>query len=721
MRVFKKISDFLKEYGVLIISFALWAWAFREFISGERALVHDAPSYYYFIKEYLGNAIRGVYQMWDPYCAWGNPDLLSARYAGDFNPLQYLIVLLHKMGLATYSAYMIYAINYYFLGVLGFYLLIKRIYGSKEMASLGAILLLFSSLGTTIFNNFVIILLFVPSAWFFYFLIAFIQNPERRSFLGITFSFMIIAITYMPFYFLTVYFLFLVLAITLYFREMGMVLRSFLKFFLNNKFFVCFCLLAIILSLAPGFLMYRLLDTGEFVNASRHAGSALKNSASMHIDTINAGGVIGSISFKELFSSLQYVHSMKHIFFYIPIFGYIVMLISSINQINRRRSLLFFMGLGLVLISATDATPIHRFFYDHVFYFKLFRNIYYLMYFSIPIIVMFLIDHLFVFLKNCNESTNSKIRAVVFISILHGAFYFFLYFQGDILGSSYITLLGSYIFFVLYIWTRKSLALMAFLLLVVILQPLSIARYYCQNSTAFNGKIVQEFPEPRFFFTRPKKGEDAGSLYDISGFVSFKDGNQKYSGTKWAYFLHQNINHKLLNSYVWRKFYLYDQVKFVDDKESFLDISRALLRSDNLAFVSGPGAEDVPKFFRQDIPRKSQTILKNSEEFQVIQFDLNYIVFKTHFKQHKFLVYNDSYHRKWKAYINESPVNLYRANVAFKGVWIPPGEQVILLRYGEIWEHRLYLFLVWFFVGVFVYLIKLFVWPDGRAKSVLIY
>ena len=48
----------------------------------------------------------------------------------------------------------------------------------------------------------------------------------------------------------------------------------------------------------------------------------------------------------------------------------------------------------------------------------------------------------------------------------------------------------------------------------------------------------------------------------------------------------------------------------------------------------------------------------------------------------KFVVFNDSYYPGWMVFVNGREHPLYRANVAFKGVWIDAGPQDIEFRFG---------------------------------------
>jgi len=200
----------LKRYLFLLfcLSFALWIFSFRGFLAGELTLTGDAIAYFEHMKFYLDQISRLVYPLWDFTRNWGVPVELFLRRIGSFNPLFFLIIFLDKLGLAYETSYLLFLAGYYFLGMVGFYLLAKRFFNNTSAAFSAYLLLMFSSLGTKIFDSY-IILTFVPTVWFFFFLVAFVQAQEKRFFLGITFTTMILLTTYIPFYFLTIFLFFI--------------------------------------------------------------------------------------------------------------------------------------------------------------------------------------------------------------------------------------------------------------------------------------------------------------------------------------------------------------------------------------------------------------------------------------------------------------------------------------------------------------------------------
>jgi len=135
-------------------------------------LVEDAASYYNHIKFYINNIDAGVYPLWDPYWNSGIFNEFFLRRFGAFNPFFFLILIFYKTGLSYTSSYLIFLALYYFIGLIGFYKLANHIFRHTPAAFTAYLLLMFSSLGTRLFDSY-IIFTFVPMVWFFFFLTAF--------------------------------------------------------------------------------------------------------------------------------------------------------------------------------------------------------------------------------------------------------------------------------------------------------------------------------------------------------------------------------------------------------------------------------------------------------------------------------------------------------------------------------------------------------------------
>ena len=85
----------------------------------------------------------------------------------------------------------------------------------------------------------------------------------------------------------------------------------------------------------------------------------------------------------------------------------------------------------------------------------------------------------------------------------------------------------------------------------------------------------------------------------------------------------------------------------------------------------------------------------------------NTLKVKTHFVSPKFLVYNDGFHSGWNALMDGKRVELERANIAFKGIWVPLGDHRVDFQYGKWWQYALNYFLLFIFYFVFIKTIQL--------------
>ena len=96
-----------------------------------------------------------------------------------------------------------------------------------------------------------------------------------------------------------------------------------------------------------------------------------------------------------------------------------------------------------------------------------------------------------------------------------------------------------------------------------------------------------------------------------------------------------------------------------------------------------------------------------SGKLSVLYSDVNTWVLKTHLTSSRFLVINDNYNSDWHAFINGHQARLLRANVSFKGLWVPSGESIIVLRFSNPLRYMLHFALIALFAGTFLYLLVL--------------
>jgi len=703
-----------KNSVIYSLPFILWFYSFKSFYANQLKLIVDSQISFIYTNYYLNSILRGVYPMWNPYNIWGRPDDFSVRMIGEFNPFLYLIAILNQLGMSYSTAYFAYLVSYFFLGMIGFYLLAKRLFKKTYLAYLALILLMFTNVGSHLFNDFLIILILIPSIWFFYFLVAFSQTQHKTFFIGLTFASMIIVTTYLPFHFLTVFMVFILLYSIFYFNHLKFLISQYAQFIKSHKILSVVCTLSFLFSLLPGLMWAQAAGSGDYFFAWRSATPIGTNPLELDLHAINLSGFIGPHPLTRLFSNLNNIDLS---YFFVPIFVFIIMLLCLIVSINRKLILTLSFSLIIFLISLADVTPVHMFLFEHIFFFKYFRNLHWLVWFCVPIFILFLVEQ---FNLLINLKPKNRLQAwgiIIYVVLIHIGFSAFLVMQENVIMTSFIALGISSIFFILYFLKILKLshsAFLMFLLLAVAIQPLEVFHNISRNWHSYSFKFAQhpftvKESIPIFSFIRPEAEKPylkggalgTGEIRDTSGFVEW---DRLDYGLREAHALQENITHDVLKEYVQYKFILYDQVQEMDqDNVDWAKVEQNFMRRDNLAFISDHHLEinNLPSMV---LNRNAEVVTENSHQFQIIKFDTNYIKFKTHFLKDKFLVYNDSYHDDWQATINGKPADVVRANIAFKGLKLPAGENVVYLRFRPLWRHFIIVVLFGLFGVMFIYL-----------------
>jgi len=206
-----------------------------------------------------------------------------------------------------------------------------------------------------------------------------------------------------------------------------------------------------------------------------------------------------------------------------------------------------------------------------------------------------------------------------------------------------------------------------------------------------------------------------------------------YFGTKWFYLLRKNLNFNIFEKYMKKEFLVYDHVEWIDDTPFTLDdpsqdparegepskyeeikrVEEAFASNQNVAFIDGQ--DGLQGQTGRAVSKKAQVMTRHSPSVRLLDFDINFIKLKTNFDSQKFLVYNDNFYTGWQAFINGKKTRLWRANIAFKGLWVPPGENIVTLRFGARWQY----FLKYFLIGIFhlVFWSLLILWLNEHRSN----
>ncbi|VAX37654.1 hypothetical protein MNBD_UNCLBAC01-1653 [hydrothermal vent metagenome] len=375
----------------LPLTFLLWLFAFRGFLTGELGFTSDAVSYYNHIKFYIDSLAQGVFPLWDPLWSNGVPNDFFLRRFGAYNPLFLIILIFNKIGIPYLFSYLSFLAIYYFIGMVGFYKLAQRLFQNNIAAFTAYLLLMFSSVGTRLFDSY-LLLIIVPGIWFFYCLVGFAQTQKKHYFLGVTFAFMVLATTYIPFYFLIIFGMFLFWFSIFYSKNLITFFKNFTVFFKNNKILVVICVLAAILSFLPGLLFMQESSSGSIALPQRNFTSSESHQLSVGLETITSWGILEDITYSIPF--LKDITTFKFAVLYVPPFALVILLLGLFSGMTKRLVFLFVWGISLFVMFSPHA-PVYHFLHKYVFFFKYFRNLHFFLWFAlVPIFVLFVAEQM---------------------------------------------------------------------------------------------------------------------------------------------------------------------------------------------------------------------------------------------------------------------------------------------------------------------------------------
>ncbi|HSV43085.1 MAG TPA: hypothetical protein VLJ10_00895, partial [Candidatus Bathyarchaeia archaeon] len=241
---------FRESFWPFFGAFVLWCFAFRGFLLDQYPLIEDAISYINNSKYLIDHYLKGRIPLWTN-AFYGLPYDFFLSRLGSNNPLYLVIAGLYGLGLPFIFSYLWALAGYYFLGCVGFFMLARRLTDDWLASFFGFLILYFSSLGTRMFDSF-IVRLFVPLAWFFYFLAAFFQQPCRKNFLGLVFTSMLLVSTYVPFYFGILVILCVVLFFLLFPSRGVEHVKTLAAFVRKEKWLMVIGVCVLIIALLPG-------------------------------------------------------------------------------------------------------------------------------------------------------------------------------------------------------------------------------------------------------------------------------------------------------------------------------------------------------------------------------------------------------------------------------------------------------------------------------------
>jgi hypothetical protein len=711
LKRFSKITSKLIFPAVILIPFCLYLFLCQDFIVGRIAINIDTAAHYTVTKYYINNLLEGIIPLWEPFIHSGRP-FLGMINCGMLNPLINTVLLGVIFGLNYYDAYILFILFYYFLGLMGFFVLSRIILRSSLYAFFAYTALMFSGMGIMVFNQIIVLLIFVTSVWFFVFLLRFLNGFQKRDFLGLVVAAILMEVSYYPFYLLTFLLVCILVCLVYYPDRVRLIGENTLRFFRRNKAIVSIALAGLIVSTMP-LVLYKLHDqAGEIISPCRHIDcstsnldACLKGSAMNFEDVGYFGTLFDRVSLKAFFSGFDKFSYLRDGCFYVPLFCLIIILASSFTHIDRLRKAILWIWFVTFLISIGAATPVYGFLFKHVFYFQYFRNLFYFMAFLIPLMVLFSALQLKSMLSVAPTRKLLKLTSVV---VLHFIFLMVVHRQGNALVTTYLIVIASFVFFMLYYFRNAPIRNLhiAVIFVLIILQPIQVFFSYAANagSLGLNGPLFSAYVKPDVAFQRPVNSRDGHSVfrlrdYDFESDLKMSDSDGRlvimpYSVSRWYFLMINKMSEESVLGYIRNKFYLYNNYEFynMNDEAVWKNVEQGI--TDNMdvvyAFDGRTSEGSIKKNYQKGVIGKVQVIDETFDGFKITNFNVNEIKALYSLEMPKFLVYTDNFTSDWRAYIDGRETQVYRSNIAFKGVMLPAGKHILSIAYRPLGGTMIY-------------------------------
>ncbi len=663
----------------MIVCLILWIVSLRGFLFSYNALTSDAISYYDHTKYFVESLKQGVFPLWDYFWQNGSPNDFFLRRIGCYNPLYLLMALVNVIGVPFRETYLFSHAFYYFLGAFGIFLLGRQVWKDERPAFFVFALFLFSAVGTRIFDSYMCLMV-VPLIWFFYFAVSFLSLPSRLGLAGLALTFMVMANTYIPLYVMTILIVAFLFWVVIFPEKAWVSLGKVRNFLQEHWVFSLVMFGLVICSLIPPILFFKQGSQGAIALPGRHSGGVSGNV--LRVDKVFLDwGLIEDVFFSLYFTDLR--RYMLAIIF-VPVVSLILWGMGAFCRLNRRIILFITLGLFFILLGTPRASPLHEFLYQHIFYFKYFRNLHFFLWFLvIPLFIFTTGEFLNALLCARLDKKSDKIKALAVTVFVHAAFLVWIILSGEAIVTTVLCVIASCCFFVGYILSFFKKAWIFWLVVVVLTasQALEVYHYASVNMRLYKKGYQYDGLNKEFLFSTSfsggdwTKGNDCGGLY--------------YSAASMYEFC-EHVSSAAYGTYLVNKLTSYSKVAPFS-QGGYTRLETSIRADEDLALADGWSGEPLDGSGSKEHFRRDTDLLK------VLDLNASGLRVKTNFKTPRFLVYNDSWGKDWHVYVDGKETTLYRANGGFKGVVVPSGERQVHFQYGSL----LWVIFNWFLVIVF--------------------
>ncbi|MDD3374523.1 MAG: hypothetical protein PHY73_02230 [Candidatus Omnitrophica bacterium] len=732
----KKFFSFLK-FLVPLSLLAVFLWPI---LSGKKIISNDTYGQFAIIKFFLANINSGVFPLWNPIAMWGCPFFVENCYFSAYNPIWLFILVLNKIGINYYFSFLIVWILYYCSGIFAFYLFSKIFFRSSFLGYISFLLLLFSTLSLFFFFHANYIFIYIPSIWFFYFYIRFLNRPSCPVFMGLIFCLMIIATTYLPAYWIMFFFVVFVLSLIIFFRSFKKSVLDTAKFIRSHFVFVLFCIFLLGVACLPPLKTYLASSEKQVIFHERHMSKpeeALVKGAKIDIEKLMGTSFEPSCFLTKIFPKKKNLVNYNSENFYIPIFAYILLGLGLLTPITRRNLFLGFLSMVFFFIMIGPFSPLYQFMFTHLIFLKVIHGVSLFHVALLISLILLAVENFRLILKQKYFFYEGD---SVFVTVLvHGCFGLLLFMQGTLFVTSYVTVFLSCLFFISVFLKNTFLKKfrIVILFLCILLQPMAIFTNFTKftDDPISKSKRSVDVPlcELKFSYERPRIEEGGPRVDEYSQYFNSLIDMSEYPKVllfgagmpaQGSYFLSTSVSPELLADYLKYRFFLYDFVEVIKGNSLNLkDAEMIFKKKVNLALVSLDSdysldsSELLPFLSRDERVLSSALFIdKGSDKFEVVYFDANTIKIRTDFEERKFLVYNDSYLPDWHVFVNGEEKEVFRSNIAFKGVVLPAGKNFVEFKYMFLGDSRAHLMILTMF-SVFFLVLIFSLWNLSKKKK----
>ncbi len=677
----------MRRFLWFAIPFIIWLACLWPFLNGTIPLNMDTNTIYAVAKYYFNNVLNGTVPLWEPFVVLGRP-FYALPICNLFHPTTQVMPPLVLFGINYQIAFIVAMIVYFALGLWGFYLLVKQLLNCRYMAYIAYVALLFSSVGVGMFTQWTLVEILVPAIWFFYGVLAFAQKPSAYSWGIICLSLMTALVAYLPFYFLTVVIVVGAFTLILFFKETISFIKTSWQWARKHKAIVVLGVIGILVCTLP-LLIYKNIDaSGDVVAPGRHCqyvtaqecyDRTMGHQGGMLYEEITRSGTLAErLNISYLFSHQDKLTYGSDSLFFVPIILFLWLATGFFLPMTRLSWVLVLASAMLVLIGVGDVTGVYRALYEHLFFMKYFRNIFFFQTYLIPLGILLALMVLKQWLSIEMATTSKRKIMTLWVILVHASVWMFLNHQGDVLPAAYATVIASVLVLMLLIWRGKKYSPSVWAAVFagcVLIHPIQVMAFYTKNAVEFSSPLPHEPSRAIFSWVRPEKPEVSTSkIYQFVPYEDFwygmamKDSPARIStpqsAGRWIFQLAMTMPADSLAKYATAKIVLYDQWQNTPD-----------LILPNGQALTGPNAL-----------------------LEITRFNVNELDMRTHFSFEKLVVYNDAYTRYWHVYIDGKEAKLLRANVAFKAVVVPGGEHDVSWRYQPPGGGWVYIFVTLVFM-----------------------